>query len=111
MTKAKTENPHETFQIFLKSYQNAAEEYQYRLRLAQMAITGTKSLIVEFEDLLNADPDLAESLAYDCHCVIYSKFAAVIFEDAKIFLYANPPSLCLFKSISHNNFIRILSGG
>lgn len=62
MTKAKTQNPHETFQIFLKSYKNAAEEYQYRQRLAQMTITGTKSLIVEFEDLLNADPDLAESV-------------------------------------------------
>jgi len=48
-------DPQERFQDFLKSE-------KYRQRISQMAITGSTSLIVDFEDLLATDSTLAESI-------------------------------------------------
>ncbi len=55
MTELVAENPQERFQNFLKSE-------KYRQRLAQMAIKGSTSIIVDFEDLLIADQPLAEAI-------------------------------------------------
>ena len=46
-------DPQERFQDFLKSD-------KYRTRISQMAITESKSLVVDFDDLLAADSELAE---------------------------------------------------
>jgi len=48
-------DPQERFQDFLKSE-------EYRRRLSQMAVEGTSSLVVSFEDLLTTDRGLAEGL-------------------------------------------------
>ncbi len=55
-------SPVERFQNLLKSYKNEEGEYQYRKRLSQMAISGTKSLLINFEDLLTIDLDLATKI-------------------------------------------------
>lgn len=48
-------DPQERFQDILKIE-------KYRQRLSQMAIAGTTSIIVDFEDVLTADSELAESI-------------------------------------------------
>ncbi len=55
-------SPVERFQNLLSSYQDEDGEYKYRKRLSQMAILGTKSIIVDFEDLLTIDFDLATNI-------------------------------------------------
>jgi len=50
-----TTDPQQRFQDFLK-------QDKYRKRISQIAISGTTSLTVDFEDLLTADSDLAENL-------------------------------------------------
>jgi replicative DNA helicase Mcm len=56
-----TSGPEERFQNFLKAFSETGE-LKYRQRLAQMAITGLKSLVVDFEDLMTFDRDLAEKI-------------------------------------------------
>jgi len=55
-------DPRERFAQFFKSFQTSDGEYKYRRRLSQMAITGQKSLLIDFEDLMKFDHELAESL-------------------------------------------------
>ena len=55
------QNPEEKFQDFLRSFV-ADDEYKYRKRLGNVAIAGSKSLLVDFEDLIAFDPDLARSI-------------------------------------------------
>jgi len=50
-----TTDPQQRFQDFLKLE-------KYRKRISQIAISGTTSLTVDFEDLLTADSDFAENL-------------------------------------------------
>jgi replicative DNA helicase Mcm len=54
--------PEERFQDFLRSFQSETGEYKYRRKLAQMAITGSKSLIVDFDDLIAFDSSLAREI-------------------------------------------------
>ena len=54
--------PEERFQEFLRSFQTALGEYKYRRKLAQMAVANSKSLVIDFEDLVMFDPSLARSL-------------------------------------------------
>jgi len=54
--------PDERFQDFLRSFQTSTGENKYRVRLAQMAVSGSKSLIIDFEDLLTFDSPLAKEL-------------------------------------------------
>lgn len=62
MIDEKPLSPVERFQNLLKSYQNEQGEYKYRKRLSQMAVSGTKSLVVDFEDLLTIDLDFATKI-------------------------------------------------
>jgi len=62
MTGFEIGGPEERFQNFLKVFQAELGEYKYRQRIAQMAVTGSRSLIVDFEDTLTFDPALAKSL-------------------------------------------------
>lgn len=54
--------PDERFQDFLRSYQTPTGEDRYRRKLAQMAIAGSRSLVIDFEDLLTFDAPLAKDL-------------------------------------------------
>lgn len=52
----------EGFREFLRGFRTEMEEQKYRKRLAQMALTGSKSLVVDFEDLMAFDPELAKEI-------------------------------------------------
>jgi len=54
--------PDEAFQDFFRSFQAETGQYKYRQRLAQMSSTNSRSLIVDFEDLLAFDSSLAKGL-------------------------------------------------
>jgi len=54
--------PEERFQEFLRSFQGPTGEYKYRRRLAQMAISGSQSLIIDFDDLIAFDPTLTREI-------------------------------------------------
>ncbi len=54
--------PEERFQDFLRTFQTTAGEYKYRKRLQQMAAGNTRSLIVDFEDLIAYDAELARGV-------------------------------------------------
>ena len=53
-----SQSPEERFQDFLRSFA-VEEEYKYRKRLGHVALSGTRSLVVDFEDLIAFDPELA----------------------------------------------------
>ena len=55
MTEVIIDKPQERFQIVLKSD-------KYRERISQMALNGSTSLVIDFEDILVADSRLAEGL-------------------------------------------------
>jgi replicative DNA helicase Mcm len=54
------ESPEEKFREFLSSFKSDDGEYKYRKRLSQAALSGMRSLIVDFEDLIAFDPPLAK---------------------------------------------------
>jgi len=54
--------PEERFQEFLRSFQGPTGEYKYRRRLAQMAISGSRSLIIDFDDLIAFDAALTREI-------------------------------------------------
>ena len=53
-----SQSPEERFQDFLRSYV-VEGEYKYRKRLGNSALTGARSIVVDFEDLIAVDPELA----------------------------------------------------
>jgi len=55
------EKPDERFQDFLRSF-IIDGEHKYRKRLGHAALSGSKSLVVDFDDLIAFDPDLARSV-------------------------------------------------
>jgi len=55
LTELLLEKPQERFQSFFKSN-------KYRQRISQMSLSGATSLVLDFEDLLIADHELAEGL-------------------------------------------------
>jgi replicative DNA helicase Mcm len=55
------QNPEERFQDFLRSFR-AEDEYKYRKRLGHVALSGSRSIVVDFEDLIAHDADLARSI-------------------------------------------------
>jgi replicative DNA helicase Mcm len=55
------QNPEERFQDFLRSFRDD-REHKYRKRLAHAALSGTKSIVVDFEDLIAFDAELARSV-------------------------------------------------
>jgi len=54
--------PEERFQEFLRSFQSSTGEYKYRRRLVQMAISGSQSLVVDFDDLIEFDAALTREI-------------------------------------------------
>ncbi|HMK82366.1 MAG TPA: minichromosome maintenance protein MCM [Candidatus Bathyarchaeia archaeon] len=55
------QNPEELFQDFLRSYL-ADGELKYRKKLGHVALSGSRSLVVDFEDLIAHDAELARSI-------------------------------------------------
>ena len=55
------QNPEELFQDFLRSYL-ADDELKYRKKLGHVALSGSKSLVIDFEDLIAHDAELARSI-------------------------------------------------
>lgn len=55
-------NVAEKFVKFLKSFKDEKGEYKYRQRIARMALEGSQSLVVDFDDVLLFDAALAEQL-------------------------------------------------
>jgi replicative DNA helicase Mcm len=60
--KAETARPEDVFQDFFRSYESDQIGSKYRKRLAQVAVTNGKSLLIDFEDLIAFDPALARSV-------------------------------------------------
>ncbi len=52
----------ELFEEFLRTYQDKGGVHKYRERLAQLAATGDKSVVVDYEDLIQFNTDLGERL-------------------------------------------------
>ena len=52
----------ELFEEFLRTWQDKSGAYKYRERLAQMAATGDKSVVVDYEDIIQFNTDLGERL-------------------------------------------------
>jgi replicative DNA helicase Mcm len=53
-----SQSPEERFQDFLRSFA-IDDQYKYRKRLGHVALSGSRSLVVDFEDLIAFDPELA----------------------------------------------------
>src|SRR3989454_477469 len=58
----KTARPEDVFQVLFRTHESDQVGSKYRKRLAQVAITNGKSLIIDFDDLISFDPALARSL-------------------------------------------------
>jgi replicative DNA helicase Mcm len=54
--------PEERFQEFLRTFQPEKDEYKYRKRLGQLRSLGQHFVVVDFEDLLAYDSELAKLL-------------------------------------------------
>ncbi len=62
MTETQTVSPVEQFQNFLASFQDERGEYTYRQQISQLAYHGTRYLIVDFNDLVTIESQLAEEI-------------------------------------------------
>jgi replicative DNA helicase Mcm len=62
MVDALLSSPAERFQSLLGSFQTQSGEAKYRNRLLEISRTGVNSLVTDFEDIMEADRPLAESI-------------------------------------------------
>ncbi|TMI29929.1 hypothetical protein E6H29_10165 [Candidatus Bathyarchaeota archaeon] len=60
--KSETTRPEDAFQDFFRSFQTDPVGSKYRKRLAQVAVSNGRSLIIDFEDLIAFDPALARNV-------------------------------------------------
>jgi replicative DNA helicase Mcm len=61
-TLVRTARPEDVFQDLFRTHETDQTGSKYRKRLAQVAVTNGKSLIIDFDDLISFDPALARSL-------------------------------------------------
>jgi replicative DNA helicase Mcm len=52
----------ELFEEFLRTWQDKGGAYKYRERIAQLAATGDRSVVVDYEDIIQFNTDLGERL-------------------------------------------------
>ena len=52
----------EELEFFLKSFRGPGREFKYRARISQMASQGTRSIVVDYEDLAKHDMEIAERI-------------------------------------------------
>ena len=62
MTEVTTAKLGELFEFFLKTFKERSGEYKYRSRISQLPSLGSKSLIVDFEDLSVYNAEIAQML-------------------------------------------------
>jgi replicative DNA helicase Mcm len=62
LLRAETSRPEDVFQDFFRSFAPDQVSSKYRKRLAHVAVTNGRSLIVDFEDLIVFDPVLARNV-------------------------------------------------
>ncbi|HUI00197.1 MAG TPA: minichromosome maintenance protein MCM [Nitrososphaerales archaeon] len=55
----------ELFEEFLRGFEDRDGERKYQVMLAQLAASGRKSIMIDYEDLIHYNTDLAESLLKD----------------------------------------------
>lgn len=70
-------NLSERFAEFYRSFKNQSGEYKYRKRIARMALEGSISLMMDFEDLLIFDQELAGRLVEEPKLVLRAASDAV----------------------------------
>lgn len=58
------QSPEQRFQNFLRSFRVDSKE-KYRQKLSQMAVSNTRALTIDFEDLVSFDPQFARALVND----------------------------------------------
>ncbi|MDD1764444.1 MAG: minichromosome maintenance protein MCM [Candidatus Methanomethyliaceae archaeon] len=73
----------ERFVNFLKSFQDKKAAYKYREEISQMASQGKTSLVIDFDDLISFDPDLALDLK-DKPAEVLSKANEAIYEVMRV---------------------------
>ncbi len=77
LLKADTARPKDVFQDFFRSYESDPLGSKYRVRLAQLAVTNERSLVIDFPDLIAFDPSLARCVLERLDdYVIYASSAA-----------------------------------
>ncbi len=62
LVRTETARPEDVFQDFFRSYESDQVGSKYRKRLAQVAVTYGRSLVIDFDDLITFDPALARSV-------------------------------------------------
>ncbi|MCD6409238.1 MAG: minichromosome maintenance protein MCM [Candidatus Verstraetearchaeota archaeon] len=70
-------DPRERFVNFYKMFQDSEGRYKYRDLIGRMAIEGKRSLVIDFDDLLGFDPDLALMLEKEPSKVIEAASRAI----------------------------------
>lgn len=55
-------DPAERFENFVKNYRSESGLMEYRDRIQKMTITGERSLVINFDDLIRFDPEMAKTL-------------------------------------------------
>jgi len=73
----------ERFVNFLKSFQDKKGAYKYREAISQMASQGMISLVIDFDDLISFDPDLASDLK-DKPAEVLSKANVAIYDVMRV---------------------------
>ncbi|MEM2145615.1 MAG: minichromosome maintenance protein MCM, partial [Candidatus Jordarchaeaceae archaeon] len=56
------EAPSERFQNFVKNYRTESGSMEYREKIQKMTVTGERSLVIHFDDLIRYDPELAKTI-------------------------------------------------
>ncbi len=56
------EAPAERFENFVKTYRTESGSMEYREKIRKMTVTGEQSLVVNFDDLIRFDPELAKTV-------------------------------------------------
>lgn len=56
------EAPIERFQTFVKTYRAESGAMEYREKIQKMTVTGERSLVIRFDDLIRFDPELARTI-------------------------------------------------
>ncbi|RLE66605.1 MAG: hypothetical protein DRJ47_01960 [Thermoprotei archaeon] len=56
------ENFVEKFVSFFKNFRDSSGEYKYRKKIREMVLSGSRSLVIDFDDVIDYDVDLAQQL-------------------------------------------------
>ena len=74
---------YDQFELFLKSVKSQDGKFKYREQIAKLAASGKKSVVVDYQDILKFDPDLAVFLI-DSPDAALQELTRAAFETLKI---------------------------